>query len=323
MALTVSSDYYFYNLGYLFWSQTSRYGLTPIQNVGAAYGLDSTPTSTCPTRSRAASTRRRCVSCCTESPSDFPTVSWYTGDNIEMAFGQGATAVTPDRVGQRLRHLRQRRHTLRPRSRRPSSTRTARSLSATDRGCSATSPAARGAQPDTPGLTGVVESPSGTAYSAFHGIVNFSLAAFPIAGKTGTASNAGRRTSRTRGSWALDRPRIRSTWCCASWPRVVTGRTRRRRSWRRPSTISWPTRSAGHPQAAADGADARTKATTSTTTTTTLSHDEPEIAGPMASNLDVVGRRCAKCTVRVRTQQKSSVSHSASGSIEDATWYTL
>jgi penicillin-binding protein 2 len=30
-----------------------------------------------------------------ESPANFPNVSWYTGDNIEMAFGQGTTAVTP------------------------------------------------------------------------------------------------------------------------------------------------------------------------------------------------------------------------------------
>src|ERR1019366_6090085 len=32
-ALTESSDYYFYNLGYLFWSQQAKYGQTPIQNV--------------------------------------------------------------------------------------------------------------------------------------------------------------------------------------------------------------------------------------------------------------------------------------------------
>jgi len=36
----------------------------------------------------------------------------------------------------------------------------------------------------------VVNSPSGTAYAPFHANVDFSLATFPIAGKTGTASNA-------------------------------------------------------------------------------------------------------------------------------------
>lgn len=40
LALTKSSDYYFYNLGYLFWSQQKKYGETPIQNVASQYGLD-------------------------------------------------------------------------------------------------------------------------------------------------------------------------------------------------------------------------------------------------------------------------------------------
>jgi penicillin-binding protein 2 len=39
------------------------------------------------------------------------------------------------------------------------------------------------------GLMGAVNDPSGTAYSAFHDYANFNLANFPIAGKTGTASN--------------------------------------------------------------------------------------------------------------------------------------
>jgi penicillin-binding protein 2 len=39
------------------------------------------------------------------------------------------------------------------------------------------------------GLEGVVMNPKGTAYGTFHSIVNFSLSSFPIAGKTGTASN--------------------------------------------------------------------------------------------------------------------------------------
>ena len=40
-ALTKSSDYYFYNLGYLFWSQTKKFGQTPIQDVASKYGLTS------------------------------------------------------------------------------------------------------------------------------------------------------------------------------------------------------------------------------------------------------------------------------------------
>ena len=40
------------------------------------------------------------------------------------------------------------------------------------------------------GLEGVVADPSGTAYPPFHSYIHFSLSSFPIAGKTGTASNA-------------------------------------------------------------------------------------------------------------------------------------
>ncbi len=45
LALTESSDYYFYNLGYMFWNEYTNnksypYGETPIQDEAAAYGLD-------------------------------------------------------------------------------------------------------------------------------------------------------------------------------------------------------------------------------------------------------------------------------------------
>jgi penicillin-binding protein 2 len=45
-------------------------------------------------------------------------------------------------------------------------------------------------EPILEGLEGVVENPRGTASGTFARIVNFSLASYPIAGKTGTASNA-------------------------------------------------------------------------------------------------------------------------------------
>ena len=38
-ALTVSSDDFFYNLGYLFYAQQGKYGQTPIQDQAAQYGL--------------------------------------------------------------------------------------------------------------------------------------------------------------------------------------------------------------------------------------------------------------------------------------------
>ncbi|MGA2294590.1 MAG: penicillin-binding protein 2 [Acidimicrobiales bacterium] len=192
MALTVSSDYYFYNLGYLFWSQTSRYGLTPIQNVGAAYGLDSNTNIDLPDEvsGRVDSPSERLL-LHKESPSNFPTVSWYTGDNIEMAFGQGATAVTPIELANAYA-------TFANGGTRYSPEVAAAVINAHGKVVERYGPRVLGhvslppgvRNPILAGLTGVVESPSGTAYSAFHGIVKFSLAAYPIAGKTGTASNA-------------------------------------------------------------------------------------------------------------------------------------
>jgi penicillin-binding protein 2 len=40
------------------------------------------------------------------------------------------------------------------------------------------------------GLEGVVANPTGTAYGTFKSILKFPLSSYPIAGKTGTASNA-------------------------------------------------------------------------------------------------------------------------------------
>ena len=93
----ISSDSYFYNLGELFWDGRGTYGDNAIQNVAARVrGRGRAPGSTCPTRStgRVDSQAER-EKLHTEDPAAYPNTSWYTGDNIEMAFGQGATALTP------------------------------------------------------------------------------------------------------------------------------------------------------------------------------------------------------------------------------------
>jgi len=192
IALTVSSDYYFYNLGYLFWSQTNRYGLTPIQNVGAEYGLDSNTNIDLPDevagRIDSPSVRKLLHK---ESPTNFPNVTWYTGDNIEMAFGQGATAVTPIALANAYA-------TFANGGTRYSPEVAAAVINAHGKVVERYEPRVLGHVSLPPGvrnsiltgLEGVVENPRGTAYGAFHSIVNFSLATYPIAGKTGTASNA-------------------------------------------------------------------------------------------------------------------------------------
>ena len=192
MALTVSSDYYFYNLGYLFWAQTGRYGQTPIQNVGAEYGLDDPTNIDLPNEvtGRIDSPAVRKI-LHQESPANFPNVSWYTGDNIEMAFGQGTTAVTPIELANAYATFANGGTRYEPEV-------AAAVINPHGKIVERYAPRVLGhvslppsvRNPILAGLTGVVEDPSGTAYDTFHSIAKFSLAAYPIAGKTGTATTS-------------------------------------------------------------------------------------------------------------------------------------
>jgi penicillin-binding protein 2 len=194
-ALTKSSDYYFYNLGYLFWSQQSKYGQTPIQNVAKEYGLDNYTNVDLPNevegRVDSPSVRKILYA---EAPKAFPHYQWYTGDNIEMAFGQGSTALTPIALANAYA-------TFANGGTRYTPEVAAAIINAHGQtviryrprvvGHVSLPPGVR--NPILQGLEGVVESPDGTAYSTFHSIVNFSLSSFPIAGKTGTASNGNQK----------------------------------------------------------------------------------------------------------------------------------
>ncbi|MFI5036773.1 MAG: penicillin-binding protein 2 [Acidimicrobiales bacterium] len=191
-ALTRSSDYYFYNLGYLFWANSGRYGQTPIQNVAAHYGLGQYTNIDLPNENQgrvdSPAVRQQLHAL---APAAFPNVSWYTGDNIEMAFGQGTTAVTPIEMATAYATFAN------------GGTRYAPEVAAAvldphgqvvvryqPRVVDHVALPARVRDPILEGLLGVVNNPAGTAYYPFHHFVNFSLANFPIAGKTGTASNA-------------------------------------------------------------------------------------------------------------------------------------
>ncbi|MGC2168689.1 MAG: penicillin-binding protein 2 [Acidimicrobiales bacterium] len=190
-ALTVSSDYYFYNLGYLFWSQSARYGQTPIQNVATDYGLNSLTNIDLPDEvsSRVDSPQVR-QELHDEAPAAFPRETWYAGDNIELAFGQGLTALTPIGLADAYATFAN------------GGTRYAPEVAAavvnphgqvvvryTPRVLGHVNLPASVRDPILQGLEGVVNDPSGTAYPPFHQYANFNLSSYEIAGKTGTASN--------------------------------------------------------------------------------------------------------------------------------------
>ena len=192
LAITVSSDYYFYNLGYLFWIHQNQYGQTAIQNVGHQYGLDQYTNVDLPNevvgRIDSPAVRKQLHAL---APKAFPTVAWYTGDNIEMAFGQGATAITPLALADAYATFAN------------GGTRYAPEVAAAIVSPSGKlieryqprvlghvylPPSVRG--PILQGFYGAINNPRGTAYYPFHKIANFSLSQYPLGGKTGTASNA-------------------------------------------------------------------------------------------------------------------------------------
>jgi penicillin-binding protein 2 len=189
-ALTQSDDYYFYNLGYLFYVEQSKYGATPIQNVAGQYGLGE-PTgidlpNEAPGRVDSQAVRKLLHK---EDPTAFPNTTWYEGDNIEMAFGQGGTVVTPIQEAVAYATFANGGTRYQP------EIAAAIINPATDKVVKRFTPKVTGHvdlppsvyDPILAGLEGVVSNVAGTAYSTFHQDADFSESGFQLAGKTGTA----------------------------------------------------------------------------------------------------------------------------------------
>jgi len=122
-----------------------------------------------------------------EAPAAFPNTSWYTGDNIEMAFGQGATVLTPIEQAVTYATFANGGTRFAPQLASeivdPLTGKVIKKLAPQVTGHVAISPTNYSAI--LQGLEGVIANPSGTAYGAFTGFPS----AWNLAGKTGTASN--------------------------------------------------------------------------------------------------------------------------------------
>ena len=206
-ALTVSSDVFYYWLGERFWDGRGKYGTAAIQDVARSLGMGDYLEIDLPfeANGRVSDPAGR-EKLHKDNPDAFPYPEWYTGDNLNIAVGQGDTVITPlqlansygafvnggtvfspqvadavlDRQGQVLRTVEPR--VLR-RTELPASVR----------------------EPILSGFRGVVADPKGTAYGAFAG---FPLAQFPVAGKTGTAEVAGKQDTSLFSAYApADNPR--------------------------------------------------------------------------------------------------------------------
>ncbi|MGO8871555.1 MAG: penicillin-binding protein 2 [Acidimicrobiales bacterium] len=186
-ALTVSSDDFFYNLGALFYDQSAKYGQTAIQDQANQYGLGELTGIDLPgeVQGRVDSQAER-LKLHAESPTGFPNTTWYTGDNVEMAFGQGATVITP--IEQAVAYS-----TFANGGTRYAPQVASAIVSPSGKVVKQITPQVTGHVSLSPstyqtllaGFTGVVSSPHGTAYGTP------GLGTFPggVAGKTGTADS--------------------------------------------------------------------------------------------------------------------------------------
>jgi penicillin-binding protein 2 len=206
-ALTVSSDVFYYWLGERFWDSRGKLGTAAIQDVARSLGMGIYSDIDLPFESngRVSDPAGR-EKLHKDYPEAFPFPEWYTGDNLNIAVGQGDTAITPlqlansyatfvnggtvfaphvgsavlDRDGQELRKIEPK---ILGRNELP--------------------PAIR--DPLLAGFRGVVSDPLGTGFAAFAG---FPLGAFPVAGKTGTAEVAGKQDTSLFTAYApADNPR--------------------------------------------------------------------------------------------------------------------
>jgi penicillin-binding protein 2 len=186
LALTKSDDYYFYALGDEFYYSKDPEG---IQQTASDYGLGNTTGIDLPgedvgevdgAAERAALHKA--------DPGAYPNASYYVGENIETAFGQGETLVTP--MQQAVAYA-----TFANGGTRYQPQVAAAVVSPDGKVVKQFSPKVTGHvslppstyQPMLAGFEGVVNSTDGTGNGAFTQYAKFPMSSYVIAGKTGTA----------------------------------------------------------------------------------------------------------------------------------------
>ncbi len=186
-ALAVSDDVFFYTLGADYWFDRATYGQDPIQNVAAQYGFGETTGIDLPNEysGQVDSLKLRQMQHA-EAPQAFPSDYYGVADNIEMAFGQGETLVTPLQEAAAYA-------TFATDGTRYAPQVVNSVISPSGKVVKQFKPKVTGhvyLPPNTydqilSGLEGVVDDPKGTAYDSFLGYKGM-----PIAGKTGTATES-------------------------------------------------------------------------------------------------------------------------------------
>ena len=201
LALTESDDYFFYTLGLHFWRTRARYGATAIQRVAHEYGFGDLTGIDLPgeVQGRVDSLRVR-EALHAQAPKAFPNVSWYPATNLEMAFGQGETVITP--IEEAMAYATFADHGIRHRPEVVGAIvtpdgRVVRRIAPQVTGHVTISTA--NYQAMLQGFIGVTHTPKGTAYAIFQQYSHVP-SSYVIAGKTGTATTA-TSTLRAPNAW--------------------------------------------------------------------------------------------------------------------------
>ncbi|MCL4448702.1 MAG: penicillin-binding protein 2 [Actinobacteria bacterium] len=188
-AISASDDVFFYTLGYRFWINRSTYGTEPIQQEAHAYGLG-VPTgiplpgeATGQVDSPNLRIRQHKF-----NPQLFPYSGWYVGDNLELAFGQGETLITPIQLAVAYSTFANGGTRYQPRvadAILSPNGHLVKKIAPKVTGHVSLSAADHAAM--LQGFIGAVTNPLGTGYYTF---LSYPYSKYPIAGKTGTASVA-------------------------------------------------------------------------------------------------------------------------------------
>lgn len=201
-AIVRSDDFFFYTMGWQFYQRQTQFGPTPIQNEANKYGFGEMTDIDLPNevqgRVDSQAVRKELHK---EAPTAYPNTYWYAGTNIEMAFGQGATVVTPIEEAQAYATFADDGVKHKPEVAgaivSPSGS-VVKSISPDVTGHVTISPQNYQAMLD--GFVGVTHTPRGTAYGTFQADSHVP-STYVIAGKTGTATTATSETTRLPNAW--------------------------------------------------------------------------------------------------------------------------
>ncbi|HET9731254.1 MAG TPA: penicillin-binding protein 2 [Acidimicrobiales bacterium] len=187
-ALIASDDVFFYTLGYRFWAAGNQYGPEPIQTVAHGYGLG------VPTHFALGDSSYSWVDSPTvrktlhaQAPKVYPD-SWYAADNVEMAFGQGLTVITPLQLADAYATFANGGTLYQPQIAARALDRSGKVIKSFDPKVIDKVPMSdQDRQAMLAGFEGVTTNPRGTAYGTFEG---FPFDKMTVAGKTGTADTS-------------------------------------------------------------------------------------------------------------------------------------